>query len=100
MKEPSGALLTALAGYFQGIPMASPKSFEIYGEEWVRHPSGTGPYILKQWEHQVKMVFTANPNYFRGKPPIDEIQEVMINQSGIQQSNNGSVDLLASWLPD
>ena len=39
MKEPSGALPIALAGYFQGVPMASPKSFETYGKDWVRHPS-------------------------------------------------------------
>ena len=49
MKEPSGALPLALAGYFQGVPMASPKSFETYGKDWVRHPTGTGPYILKEW---------------------------------------------------
>ena len=49
MKEPSGALPLALAGYFQGVPMASPKSFETYDKDWVRHPTGTGPYVLKEW---------------------------------------------------
>jgi ABC-type transport system substrate-binding protein len=46
MKEPFGSLDRALAGYFQGIPMASPKSFETYGKDWVQHPTGTGPFIL------------------------------------------------------
>src|SRR6266545_426047 len=36
MKEPSGGLPIALAGYFQGVPMASPKSFETYEKDWVR----------------------------------------------------------------
>src|SRR5262249_31263041 len=49
MKEPFGSLDKALAGYFQGIPMASPKSFATYGKDWVQHPTGTGPFILKEW---------------------------------------------------
>src|ERR671931_2958464 len=46
MKEPSGALPLALARYFQGIPMISPTAFEKYGKDWMRHPTGTGPYIF------------------------------------------------------
>src|SRR6516162_8319194 len=43
MKEPSGALPLALAGYFQGVPMASPTAVATYDKDWVRHPAGTGP---------------------------------------------------------
>lgn len=46
MKKPS-VLLPALAGYFNGIPMLSPKSIENHGKDWVRKPSGTGPFKLK-----------------------------------------------------
>jgi peptide/nickel transport system substrate-binding protein len=75
MKEPSGALLTALAGYFQGIPMASPKSFEIYGEDWVRHPSGTGPYKLQRWAPGEQVILERNPSYFKkGLPYLDTLE--------------------------
>src|SRR5205807_2393925 len=56
MKEPFGSLDKALAGYFQGIPMASPKSFETYGKDWVQHPTGTGPFILKEWSPGARVV--------------------------------------------
>ena len=49
MKEPFGSLDRALAGYLRGIPMASPTSFATYGKSWVHHPTGTGPFILKEW---------------------------------------------------
>src|SRR6267142_4756683 len=56
MKEPSGGLPIALAGYFQGVPMASPKSFETYDKDWVQHPTGTGPFIFKEWSPGERVV--------------------------------------------
>jgi len=98
MKEPSGALLTALAGYFQGIPMASPKSFAIYGEEWVRHPSGTGPYRLKQWIPGEHVVLERNPNYFKkGLPYLDSIEFRMMQDAYSPGAalRAGEIDLIA-----
>jgi len=75
MKEPSGALLTALGGYFQGIPMISPKGFETYGKDWLRHPVGTGPYIFKEWIPGKHVILEKNPNYFKkGLPYLDTLE--------------------------
>jgi peptide/nickel transport system substrate-binding protein len=75
MKEPSGALLTALGGYFQGIPMISPKAFETHGKDWLYHPVGTGPYIFKEWVPGKHVILEKNPNYFRkGIPYIDTLE--------------------------
>lgn len=98
MKEPSGALLTAIAGYFQGIPMASPKSFATYGEEWVRHPSGTGPYILKQWSPGERVVLEKNPRYFKqGLPYLDALEFQMMKEpyGAAAWLRSGEVDFLA-----
>src|SRR5919108_412208 len=75
MKEPSGALPLALAGYFQGVPMASPKSFETYDKDWVRHPTGTGPYVLKEWIPGKHVILEKNPHYFKpGLPYLDTLE--------------------------
>src|SRR5262247_899793 len=75
MKEPSGALPLALAGYFQGVPMASPKSFETYGKDWVRHPTGTGPFTLKEWIPGKHVILEKNPHYFKkGLPYLDTLE--------------------------
>src|SRR6266849_114551 len=75
MKQPSGALLTALGGYFQGIPMISPKAFETYGKDWLYHPVGTGPYIFKEWVPGKHVILEKNPHYFKkGLPYIDRLE--------------------------
>ncbi len=36
-----------------------------------RHPIGTGPFRFKEWVAGQKIVLTANPDYFEGRPYID-----------------------------
>ena len=36
-----------------------------------RRPIGTGPYKFKEWVTGQKIVLTANPDYFEGRPYID-----------------------------
>ena len=36
-----------------------------------RYPVGTGPYKFKEWVAGQKIVLTANPDYFEGRPYID-----------------------------
>jgi glutathione transport system substrate-binding protein len=75
LKNPSGGLPSALAGYFQGIPMASPKSYETYGKDWVRHPSGTGPYTLKELVPGDHVTLVKNPSYHKpGLPYLDTLE--------------------------
>ena len=35
-----------------------------YGENFRSNPIGTGPFYLKRWDENVKMVLRKNPNYF------------------------------------
>jgi peptide/nickel transport system substrate-binding protein len=97
MKEPFGSLDYALAGYFQGIPMASPKSFETYDKDWVRHPTGTGPFILKEWSPGERVVLEKNPQYFKkGLPYLDKL-EIRIMKDPLTASTAlraGQVDLI------
>src|SRR5712691_2052568 len=74
MKEPSGALPMALAGYFRGIPMVSPTAVKKYGEDWKRHPVGTGPFMLKEWIPGQHVLLIKNPHYFKqGLPYLDAL---------------------------
>jgi peptide/nickel transport system substrate-binding protein len=36
-------------------------------------PVGTGPFITERWQRGNKIVFRANPHYWRGRPKLDEI---------------------------
>jgi ABC-type transport system substrate-binding protein len=97
MKEPSGALPLALARYFQGIPMASPKAFETYGKDWVRHPTGTGPFIFKEWIPGKHVILEKNPHYFKPGLPYLDTLEFRIMKDPLTTSaslRSGEIDLI------
>src|SRR5262249_31712477 len=74
-KEPFGALLQTLAAYAQGVPVGSPTAIKKDGDDWVRHPVGTGPFIFKDWKPGERVVLERNPNYFKkGLPYLDGIE--------------------------
>ena len=64
------ALPIALGGYYQGILMASPKAFETYGQDWVRHPVGTGPFTFKEWIPGKHVILEKNSHYFNPSLPV------------------------------
>ncbi len=42
--------------------------------EWNRKPTvGVGPFVLKEWQSASHLIFQANPNYWKGKPKVDQI---------------------------
>jgi oligopeptide transport system substrate-binding protein len=40
------------------------EAFEKYGEEIGKHPVGTGPFMLEEWDEE-KITLTRNPNYWK-----------------------------------
>lgn len=52
----------------------SPTAWKKMGDDYNRHPVGTGPYILKSWTAGDRMVLEKNPNYWnKGHPYLDRI---------------------------
>jgi len=55
------------------------EAVELYGEEFLNHPVGTGPFILKRWDHWHKIVLERNPNFreefypSKGEPGDEEL---------------------------
>ena len=75
LKHPGGGLPATLAGYFQGIPMASPTSYATHGKDWVRHPNGAGPYMLKELVPGDHVTLVKNPAYHKpGLPYLDSLE--------------------------
>lgn len=40
------------------------EAVEKYGQDFFRHPVGTGPFVFKRWEQNVDLVLERNPNYW------------------------------------
>jgi len=51
---------------------------EFYGDEIPAHPVGTGPYRLKEWRRNSRIVLERNPSYrevlYDGEPNADDVQ--------------------------
>lgn len=39
------------------------EAVEFYGDDFVNHPVGTGPYILKNWKRNYRIEFERNPKW-------------------------------------
>ncbi|MEN8127352.1 MAG: ABC transporter substrate-binding protein [Planctomycetota bacterium] len=55
-------------------PMAK-EAVDIYGLDIVRHPVGTGAYVLKRWRRGVYIEAVRNPNYRRVLYPSEGMPE-------------------------
>jgi oligopeptide transport system substrate-binding protein len=74
----------AIAASWVGVP-AREDMVTQGGDQWTEPATyiGNGPFILKEWAHAVKLVYRANPNYHRGKPPLERIEVSLINDTAV-----------------
>jgi oligopeptide transport system substrate-binding protein len=54
------------------------KIIDQYGQKnWIQHAAGsgigTGPFMVKTWEHNVRMVLVPNPHYYGNKTKLTEV---------------------------
>jgi peptide/nickel transport system substrate-binding protein len=65
--------LAKFANYAGGF-IVSKKAIESKGEDWFKtNPVGTGPFKFESYEPRQKVVFAANPKYFRGAPVLKKV---------------------------
>lgn len=69
--------LTRPYPYFKYI-LAMPYTYVIarevlahYGEEFLNHPVGTGPFMLHEWRRGLRLTFVRNPKYKHGFYPTE-----------------------------
>ena len=55
---------------------------EKYGDSWTDPGKivTNGPYLLKQWEHEYKLILKANPKHYEGKPKINEVHIFVVQE--------------------
>jgi peptide/nickel transport system substrate-binding protein len=63
--------------YFTGAPtffMVSPAAVMKYGNtDFANHGGGTGPFMVKQYTRNVRLVLEANPKYWGGAPGVSQL---------------------------
>ena len=55
-----------------------------------------GPFLLKAWQHEYKLVLERNPTYYGPRPPLDRVVMYMVNEasSSLTLYETNSLDFL------
>jgi len=108
LKQPYSPLMLMLGGTFYILPQ------HLYGNQTVvkdnqanDHPVGTGPFILKKWIPNQKVVLVRNPNYWGAtkKHPYPYFNSIVIDvitnpQTIVDDLLSGAVDYVpTTFLP-
>lgn len=68
------AVFIAMAACEEGLPMRDPKAVEEFGEDFTNHPSGTGPFKLKEWIKRKYVLLERNDDWWGKAPYLNEIR--------------------------
>lgn len=60
---------------------------------------GSGPFILKSWDHQKEIVFAKNPNYSGDAAKLDEIQFVLNDEPNVKYASYKAGELDVTGVP-
>jgi len=69
---------------------------------FAEHPIGTGPYRFVSWTRGTEIKLEANPDYWGGRPPIDQVTVRVIPEESTRLAalQAGEVDLVRDLLPE
>jgi len=63
------------------------------GDDWYRHPNGTGPYRMTEWVSFDHILYEANQDFYLGPPSIPYIVIDLSPNFGQSMYETGSVDI-------
>ncbi|HZS76754.1 MAG TPA: peptide ABC transporter substrate-binding protein [Ktedonobacteraceae bacterium] len=82
LTQPTEYFLDIMANSI-AFPLNS-KLIKQYGNtDWANHVAGngvgTGPFMVKEWDHNVKMILVPNPHWYGGKTRLREVDMLFVN---------------------
>ena len=100
LSEPYAPFLSNLA-YPTGL-IVSPAAVEEHGEDFGRHPSGTGAFRFAEWESNAKVVVVRNPDYWEGAPSLEAVvfRPITDANTRLAEMLSGGIDLMVEVPPD
>ncbi len=105
LKHPTPYFLEALTNSLF-FPLNS-KLIGQYGQKnWIQHTEGngvgTGPFMVKMWNHNVKMVLVPNPRYYGNKTKLTEVDMLFVkdNSTAFKAYRAGQYSFVWNLTPD
>ncbi len=100
LKEPFSPFLSLLS--LTTAYVVPREEVEKWGPDFSFHVVGTGPFILKEWQHNQYLCLVANPDYFRTPPRIKGIFYRVIPEdlTAMVEFEMGNLDVLQIPSPE
>ncbi|WP_102867379.1 ABC transporter substrate-binding protein [Pseudovibrio exalbescens] len=100
LSEPYAPFLSNLA-YPTGL-IVSPTAVAEYGENFGRHPTGTGAYKFGEWEANAKVVAVRNEGYWDGAPALEAViyRPITDANTRVAEMLSGGLDIMVEVPPD
>jgi peptide/nickel transport system substrate-binding protein len=109
--QPIGEMLMAAVLGYQGIGSivdptvveAHATSDDPWANQWLKeHDAGSGPFVLREWAREDRIVLEAFSDYWRGKPALDQVIIQNIPEPTAQMFSllRGDIDVAWNLLPD
>ncbi|MGD2165666.1 MAG: ABC transporter substrate-binding protein [Anaerolineae bacterium] len=100
LRDKFAPFLVSLAYYPSGI--VSPSALEKWGEDFIKHPVGTGPFKLEEWVTDQYVSVVANDGYWGGRPYLDKIvfETIPEPSAGLLALRGGDAHVLAALSPE
>jgi peptide/nickel transport system substrate-binding protein len=98
-ETPYGPILASVSMCYAGI--ISPTAVEKYGQDYGRHPVGTGPFMFKEWKTKDHITIVRNDNYWGEKAYLDEVVFKVIPEHGARMMGlrTGDFDMVIKPSP-
>jgi len=77
----------------------SKKAVEANPSSWTDSAYGTGPFMVKEWKHNQSITLVPNPNYWLGKPQLEEINLPFIQDpaTALKLYQTGELDIMGTY---
>ncbi|HYG50115.1 MAG TPA: ABC transporter substrate-binding protein, partial [Flavobacteriales bacterium] len=83
------------------------EAIDTYGDDFRKHPVGTGPFKFKLWQEEVKLVLIKNENYFEKDeegvklPYVDAVTVSFMDDKNIEVGEfmKGRLDFISGFHP-
>jgi len=74
---------------------------ERLGSEFSTHPVGSGPFMLREWRHNDRLLLERNDHYFEGKAQVKGISYRIIPEdlTAVIEFELGNLDIILSLPP-
>ncbi|GGE29042.1 ABC transporter substrate-binding protein [Pullulanibacillus camelliae] len=100
LSEPNAPFLQTLAMPPFGI--ASPTAIKKYGDNYFKHPVGTGPFIFDSWVKDDKITLHKNKEYFGQVADVDKVifRVIPDNSARFMELQAGTIDVMDGLNPE